>query len=160
MTLYQILKPEHITLSLKAKDKKGIIEELVDLLVKNYPDLDRKMVLEAVLEREKKGTTGVGEGLALPHGRAPIPYDLVMVMGYSREGINFDSIDNKPVHLLFLVVASLKYNTQEHLEILKEIVELVKNTDFMNRISEVKSSQEAWDLLVQKEQELAEKDVT
>src|SRR6516164_7461331 len=103
MRLTDILKPENIKVPLEAKTKNEAIAELVKLLADNGQITDAKKVLEAVLEREATRTTGIGNGLAIPHGKCPGTPDLVMAIGKPAQPIDFQSIDGKPVSVIWML---------------------------------------------------------
>src|SRR5881396_1933093 len=97
MRLSEILKPQNIKVPLAAANKTDAIRELVDLLATSGDVTDTKKVLEAVLEREATRTTGIGNGLAIPHGKSPGTKDLVMAIGRAGTPIDFQAIDGRPV---------------------------------------------------------------
>ena len=97
MNLTQILQPNCVKVPLEGKDKQSVITELVDLLDANHLLSDKKVVLEAVLLREKTRSTGIGSGIAIPHGKCTAVKELVMALGIAEQPIDFESIDGKPV---------------------------------------------------------------
>jgi mannitol/fructose-specific phosphotransferase system IIA component (Ntr-type) len=105
MRLSEILKPQNIKIPLVATTKNDAIAELVDLLASNSDVSDAKKVLDSVLERETTRTTGIGNGLAIPHGKTPGTRDLVMAIGRPSLPIDFQSIDGKPVTIICLVLS-------------------------------------------------------
>src|SRR5205814_3810173 len=100
MRLVDILKPENIKVPLEAHTKTDAITELVGVLAKNDAVADAKKVLDAVLERESTRTTGIGNGLAIPHGKCTGAKDLVMAIGKAGTPIDFQAIDGRPVSLI------------------------------------------------------------
>src|SRR2546421_9408125 len=103
MRLTEILKPENIKVPLEAKTKNDAIAELVDVLAKNGDVTDPKKVLDSVLEREATRTTGIGNGLAIPHGKCTGTDHLVMAVGKPATPIDFQAIDGRPVNLIWLL---------------------------------------------------------
>jgi len=103
MRLTEILKPQDIKIPLEAKTKTDAIAELVNLLAANGEVADPKKVLEAVLDREATRTTGIGNGLAIPHGKCPGVGNLVMAIGKAGTPIDFQAIDGRPVTLIWLL---------------------------------------------------------
>ena len=101
--LEKLLSPDHILMNLKSKTKDEVLEELLEPLHLT-PD-KKKVVLAALKKREAIGSTGIGKGIAIPHTRSLVLDKVNLVVGISREGIDFDALDNKPVHLFFLLVA-------------------------------------------------------
>jgi PTS system nitrogen regulatory IIA component len=123
------LVPNAIEPDMKSTTKTDAIKELVDLLKKAGTIVAEDSVANAVLEREELGTTGIGEGIAVPHGKSDAVDELVAALGRSRNGIDFESIDGQPVHLLFLLVAPTT-SAGPHLMALARISRLLKNRDF------------------------------
>ena len=105
MRLTDILKPENIKVPLAATTKHDAIAELVDLLAANGQVTDPKKVLESVLERETTRTTGIGNGLAIPHGKCAGTADLVMAIGKPAAPIDFQSIDQRPVSVIWMLAS-------------------------------------------------------
>src|ERR1700683_915931 len=105
MRLTEILKPQNIKVPLAATTKNEAIAELVQLLADNGQITDAKKVLDAVLERESTRTTGIGNGLAIPHGKCAGPPDLVMAIGKPAVPIDFQSIDGRPVSVIWMLTS-------------------------------------------------------
>jgi len=105
MRLTDILSPQRIQVSLLARSKEGAIGELVDRLASSGGILDREKVLSAVLAREKVRTTGIGRGLAIPHGKSEGVGQLLLAIGKSEEGVDFKAVDGQPVWLVVLLVS-------------------------------------------------------
>ena len=114
---------------MKSTAKADAIRELVALLKKAGAITDENTIAEVVLEREELGTTAIGDGIALPHGKSDAVGELVAAFGRSERGIDFESMDNQPVHLLFLLVAPKNFSGP-HLMALARISRLLKNRDF------------------------------
>ncbi len=102
MKLYTLLRKERILLNLASKKKKDVLAELVEPIAKGK---DKEILVAALLKREELGSTGIGKGIAIPHGRSLVVNKLELVVGRSKEGVNFNAMDGKPVHLFFLIVA-------------------------------------------------------
>jgi len=98
------LQPSQIIFNLKAKDKIQAIEELLDVLVKQKLVKNKKLTLTRIIDRERLESTGLGHSVALPHARVDTDGEIAIAVGKSKEGISFDSIDNKKVHLIILIV--------------------------------------------------------
>ena len=135
MRLMDFLVPDAIEPNMKSTTKKDAIRELVTLLKRAEAIAEENSVAEVVLEREELGTTGIGEGIAVPHGKSDTVDRLVAAFGRSEKGIDFDSIDNQPVHLLFLLVAPSD-SAGPHLMALARISRLLKNRDFREGLME------------------------
>lgn len=107
MNILEILRPESVKVPLVATDKRGAIDELVDLLARDPRIIDPMALKSAVWERECQRSTGIGEGLAIPHGKCAAVRDLAMAVGRPLEPIAFDAIDKKPVRLIILLVSPM-----------------------------------------------------
>lgn len=99
----QLLREDRVIIDLKAKDKESVLQELLSVL--NLKPEQEKLVLEQLKKREAIGSTGVGKGVAIPHTRSVVVDDVMLVVGLSKEGVDFQALDGKPVHLFFLLVA-------------------------------------------------------
>ncbi len=152
MILTQILQPSCVRAPLQSKDKKSAITELVDLLNDNKLLLDRDAALEAVLVREKTKSTGIGSGIAIPHGKCKAVKELVMAIGIAGEPIDFESIDGKPVTIIILLV-SPAYETGPHIQALAKISKLMLDESFRKALEKATSPEELYELLSNKESE-------
>jgi mannitol/fructose-specific phosphotransferase system IIA component (Ntr-type) len=155
MKLAELLKPEYVKVGLEGKTKEDILQELADFLSLSHSGIDKKDVFKAILEREKKGSTGVGNGLAIPHGRSPRIDGMHLIVVYDPAGKDFDAYDKKPSHLFFTAIASDDYSPHEQLEVLRIIAEIYEKTDLEKSIEKVKTPQAFYELLVAKEEEIS-----
>jgi PTS system nitrogen regulatory IIA component len=135
MKIVDLLNPNLILSSLTATTKKGVLEELADALVKGYDNLNRNKVVEVLMERENLGSTGIGDNIAIPHGKLPQLNNLVLCFGRSLSGINFDSMDGKPTHLFFLLMAP-ENSIGLHLKALAKISRMLKDSSFRRNLME------------------------
>lgn len=133
--------------SLQARDKEGVIEELVDCLVSSGRVKNRDVILHTVRERERNWTTAIGKGVAVPHGRSLVVKDLIVVFGLSADGVPFGADDGAPVHLFFLIVAPYQDKGNRYLPVLGSIVELVAKDDIRERLQNVTSFEELANIL-------------
>jgi len=147
----EFLTKKTIDIDLKATDKKRVIEELVNLLVKEKQVKDLEKAVASILEREKIGTTGIGQGVAIPHGRVDEVERLVGAFGISKRGIDFDALDGEPVHLIFLLLSPPESGGQ-HLRALSKISRLFKDKFFKQMLLEAKTVDEVFKILIQEEQ--------
>ncbi len=146
MRLRDLLDEAVVKVPLESRDKEECFEELVDLLVRAERIPDRAAALQAVRQREQQGTTGIGQGIAIPHGKdASIP-KLTGALGISPEDIEFDAIDDEPVHVVFLLLARVD-DPGPHVRALAEIARLVQTPGFYRKLSEAESAEEVLDLL-------------
>jgi len=153
MKLSEILKPECIISNLKAHDKKGALEELSGIITDQEPSLNKGYLLQVLLERERLGSTGIGEGIALPHGKVDRLDRLLVSFGRSIEGLGFDSIDDQPVYLFFLLVAP-ENSAGAHLQALAKISRFLKDSNFRQRLMDAKSNAEIYRIIIEKDEEL------
>ncbi len=137
MKIIDFLKEEAIVPDLKATDKESVIKELVTLL-KNIGEIsDQEKIVEVILEREKLGSTGIGQGIAVPHAKTDDVKQIVVAFGFSQKGVNFGSLDEEPVYLIFLVLAPVEA-TGMHLKLLAKIARLLKDKVFRNSLKSCK----------------------
>lgn len=153
MRLTEILKPQNIQVPLQANTKAEAIGALVSLLADNGELTDSKKVLEAVLERESTRTTGIGNGLAIPHGKCTGTDHLVMAIGRPATPVDFQAIDGRPVSLIWLL-ASPPDKTGPHIHALARISRLMTIDKFRHALADAKSSQEIYDAIVKQESQL------
>ena len=150
MILTKILQPACIKAPLQSKDKLSSITELVDLLDKKELLLDRNSVLDAVLKREQTQSTGIGSGIAVPHGKCTGVENLVMAIGIAHEPIDFNSIDHKPVKIIILLASPLD-KTGPHIQALASISRLMLDENFKTRLENAASPEEVYELISTKE---------
>jgi len=153
MLLTDMLKLEQIKVPLTATDKEGAIRELVDLLASQGKLLDRDKAYQAVLEREQTRTTGIGEGVAIPHGKTPAVEDLVIALGKAPNGVDFESIDGKPVTLILLLL-SPSDRTGLHIQALARISRLISLDAFRKKMASAQTAEEIFQVIQQQEQSL------
>jgi mannitol/fructose-specific phosphotransferase system IIA component (Ntr-type) len=146
MRLRDLLDEAVVKVPLESLDKEECFEELIDLLVRAERIPDRAPALEAVRQREEQGTTGIGQGIAIPHGKDASVPKLTGALGISPDGIEFDAIDDEPVHVVFLLLARAD-DPGPHVRALAEIARLVQTPGFYRKLSEAGSAEEVLDLL-------------
>lgn len=150
MNLLDILTPASVKVPLMAADKKAAIEELVDVLAAQGKVKDAAALKNAVWSRESTRTTGIGYGLAIPHGKCDGVPNLAMAIGKPKEPLEFGSIDGKPVKLIVLLASPLD-RTSDHIQALAKISRLMTNETFRNRMYEASSGEAIYDLLRQQD---------
>jgi len=153
MRLTEILKPQNIQVPLVAKNKTEAISELVTLLSTTGEVKNSKQVLDAVLEREATRTTGIGNGLAIPHGKCTGVDHLVMAIGRPGTPIDFQAIDGRPVNLIWLL-ASPPDQTGPHIHALARISRLMTIDKFRQSLAAAQTSKDLYDAIVQQENSL------
>jgi len=147
MRLSEILKPANIKIPLQAKTKTEAIGELVSVLAATGDVTDAKKVLDAVLEREATRTTGIGNGLAIPHGKCQGTKDLVMAIGRAANPIDFQAIDGRPVSIIWML-ASPPDKTGPHIHALARISRLMTIDKFRSALLQAKTAQESFDIII------------
>ena len=152
MLLTQILPLNCVKAPLEGKDKESVITELVELLDANGLLLDKNVVLEAVFTREQTRSTGIGSGIAVPHGKCNGVKELVMAIGIAPEPIDFASVDEKPVTIILLLVSPAN-QTGPHIQALARISRLMLDEQFRQALETATSSDEVYELLNKKEKE-------
>jgi fructose-specific phosphotransferase system IIA component len=140
-----LLSPECISLELREKRKKRVIAELTDLLQSAGKVENGKALARKILEREAMASTGIGHGIAIPHCLTNLVDDTVMAFGRGTTGIPFDSADNKPAQLIFLL-AGPQMATSEHLKLLSKLSRLLTEQQFRTQLFEAPTAEEVIEL--------------
>jgi PTS system nitrogen regulatory IIA component len=151
MKIADMLAPNAILANLMASGKREVLEELSQTVASAHPELSQAKVLATLLEREKLGSTGVGEGIAIPHGKLAGLPKIIVGFGRSAKGINFDAIDGRPVHILFLLLAP-EDSPGTHLKALARISRLLKDVAFREKLMAAKDAAELM-AVIQREDE-------
>ncbi len=141
MKLTDILVRDACVIDMQARTKKEALRELADRIASATRGLEPKALLDLLLEREKLGSTAMGDGIAIPHARIEALDRLVASFGRSRQGLNFESLDEKPTHLFFLLVAPGKEGSA-HLRLLASLSRQVAKPDFRARLLEAEAAAE------------------
>jgi nitrogen PTS system EIIA component len=153
MKLLDILPKESIISELRGRSKRDVLEELTDALLRHKPQLDRAQVVEVLLERERLGSTGIGDGIAIPHGKIKDLDQLALSFGRSTTGVDFESMDGKPAHFFFLLVAP-ENCAGIHLRALAKIARFLKNSTIRKRLGAVQTQDEVAAILQEDEDEI------
>jgi PTS system nitrogen regulatory IIA component len=140
MKITEVLNKEAILVDLKANDKKGVLEEL-SKPVSRIAGINQQELVRVLMEREQLGSTGIGGGIGIPHGKLKNLDNLVLGFGLSRKGIDFDSMDRRPTHIFFLLVTP-ENSTGLHLKVLARISRLLKNEDFKEKLFQISDAEE------------------
>jgi PTS system nitrogen regulatory IIA component len=135
MKICGYLRQEDICIDLAGRTKEQILAELVSCLVSNRPALDRETILRILLERERLGSTGIGDGVAIPHGKVPGLDAPLLAVGRSVAGVNFNSLDERPVMIFFLLIVP-EEAPGLHLKLLARISRLLKDPSLRKGILE------------------------
>lgn len=137
MKIMDFLKKEAIAVGINASKKKDVVIELVDLLARAYPIKDKSALIKAIMNREELGSTGIGQGVGIPHAKSNAVKELIGALMVSRNGVNFDSLDGEPTHIFFLLVAP-EDAAGPHLKALATISRMLKDKFLRDSIIAVK----------------------
>jgi len=147
-----MLDEDHILVDLKAKDKKEVLEELAQVITGHDPTLEKSSLVKVLLERERLGSTGIGDGVAIPHGKFQGIDQPIISFGRSRKGLDFESMDGAPAYLFFLLVAP-ENSASIHLKALAKIAKILKNSSFRKTLMEASSREEIYRTIIQNDEE-------
>ncbi len=151
MKLSQILSLDTIISDLQSTDKKGVIEELAHTVAGSIKTSGDDIV-RVLLEREQLGSTGIGGGIAIPHGKLNAVNTIVVGLGISHKGIEYDSLDNKPVHIFFLLLTP-ENSTGGHLKVLAQISKLLKMEQFKRDLRQSESARQIFEIIQEVDEE-------
>ena len=152
MKILDVLKEETIISELTATDKKGVLQELTGP-VAQVSGANHDEMVRVLLERERLGSTGIGTGVAIPHGKLKSLDSLLVGFGRSRKGIDFDAIDGKPAHLFFLLMAP-ENSTGAHLRMLARISRLLKDSALRQSLMDAADRHDLYRLIENEDHEL------
>lgn len=152
MRLTQILNQSSVIPELAARTKRAVMEELCRVLQSDHPELDMTRLMEVLAERERLGSTGIGDGIAIPHGKLNEISELMLAFGRSVEGVDFDSLDGKPAHLFFLVVAP-ENSAGVHLKALARISRLLKSNAVRQELMRASDHQAIYEIIKAQDEE-------
>lgn len=150
MKITEFLDVKGIHLDLRASEKQDILKELVDVLAEVKDIGDKKLILKALLERESLGSTGIGQGIAIPHGKTDKVKELISVLAISKQGVNFEALDGEPVYIFFLLVAP-KDAAGPHLKALAQISRMLRDTYFCDLLRRCDSAEQVYELIRKEE---------
>ena len=148
MKISEFLCEKAVTAELQSTTKKDLIEEMVGLLIKAGA-VDKKMqpkLIEILLAREALGSTAIGQGIAIPHGKCENVNNLTAALGVSKQGVDFDSLDGEPAHIFFLLVAPID-SAGPHLKALARISRLLKDKYFRDNLKSSKDEKAILELV-------------
>jgi PTS system nitrogen regulatory IIA component len=152
MKMSDFLDPRAVVGDLKGTNKKEVLEELCSTLVTLHPTLDRDRMVGILLDRERLGSTGVGEGVAIPHGKMSDLEGIVACFGRSGVGVEFEAVDDQPVGLFFLLFAP-ENSAGVHLKALAKISRLLKRPSVREELKNAASNQDMYGILTQEDAE-------
>jgi PTS system nitrogen regulatory IIA component len=151
MKILDVLKKEAIIPELKSRTKKEVLEELV-VPVARLTEIDTDDLVKVLLERERLGSTGIGGGVGIPHGKLRNLENLIIGFGLSRAGVDFESLDGEPTRIFFLLVTP-ENSTGLHLKLLARISRILKNEPFKDRLLRASDTEEIFTIIKEEDEE-------
>lgn len=146
MQLIDYLAEDFILPELHSRTKPEVLLELIQPLAGRWPDFDLELAKKVLLERERLGSTGIGDKVAIPHGKMDNLENVLVVVGRSSQGVEFDALDKKPCHIFFLVLAPEEV-AGLHLRILAHVSRLLKDESFRQAFMQAEEEKGLWELL-------------
>ncbi len=151
MKILDILQKEAIVVDLVSKDKKGILEELSEP-VAQIAGINPEDCVRVLLERERLGSTGIGEGIGIPHGKMKSLDNLVLGFGISKAGVDFESLDGRRTHIFFLLITP-ENSTGLHLKLLARISRILKDEAFREKLLNAVGQDDIIDAIKEQDQD-------
>ena len=155
MVLGQIFSSDSVIVNLESTDKDELFAEMLEPLVAAHPELNREEAFRALEERESKMTTGIMHGVAIPHAVVMTAKGIHGAIGISRSGIDYDSLDKSPVHLVFMILTA-EGETERHVQVLKQLASVLQIPGFIDNIVKSTTPAEVCNLLNSAEESLTE----
>jgi PTS system fructose-specific IIC component/PTS system nitrogen regulatory IIA component len=144
MILGQVFNIKSINMNLESDTKDEVFEELLESIIAAHPEVDRADALAALHEREAKMSTGIGKGIAVPHGKISSVKGVIGAIGRSKKGIDYDALDNAPVSLIFMLLTDPS-DLEFHLTVLKRLSRLMDSHAFVSSFTNQTTAQDAYD---------------
>ena len=153
MKIMDFLNRKAASVELKSRDKKGVIKELVDLIAKTgeIKPKDKESIVKILFDREVLGSTGIGQGIGIPHGKSKVIKRLIGAVAVSKKGVTFDSLDGEPAHIFFLLLAPQE-SAGPHLKALARISRLLKDKYFRDILKNASSDKELINTIAKEDQ--------
>jgi len=151
MKILDVLQKEAIISDLKSQDKKGILEELVAPIAL-ITGVNHKDLVRVLMDREQLGSTGIGGGIGIPHGKLKQLESLALGFGLSRKGVDFESMDNQPTHIFFLLVTP-ENSTGLHLKMLARVSRILKHDQFKEKLLSAANTDEILSIIKEEDEE-------
>ncbi|MBT8340856.1 MAG: PTS sugar transporter subunit IIA [Desulfatitalea sp.] len=152
MKILDVLNEQAVLVDLKSNDKKGVLDELV-APVARMTGTGPEALVKVLMERERLGSTGIGGGIGIPHGKLQALNDLILGFGLSRSGVDFESMDGRPTYIFFLLLVP-ESSAGLHLKLLAQISRLLKNEDFKAQLMQATNAQEVLRIISEKDEEI------
>jgi PTS system nitrogen regulatory IIA component len=151
MSITDILTPDMVLPDLSSDSKNGVLRELAAKLCARHPEIKPERLAAILVERERLGSTAIGDGIAIPHGKIEGIDSILGVFGRSLKGVEFDSLDGKPTHLFFLLVAP-EEAASLHLKALARVSRLLKSATFREQLMSARDSAEIYRLIIDEDE--------
>jgi len=151
MKLFELLRTENVIADLKGNTKEDVINELIDLYKKDSRVKDIEKVRNAVLDREKIMSTGVGKGFAIPHGKTNAVSEILAAFGKTNHPIDYQALDNQPVNLIFLLVGKDNLVSM-HIKLLSRISRMMNKNEFRKQLLDARSNEEILEIFKKEEE--------
>lgn len=145
-----LLQDDLVIDEIAATDKIGVLREFAGLLTAKGRVRDHEALVRTLLERESLGSTGIGDGVAIPHGKLPLIEDMVVAFGRSSRGIDFQSLDRKPAHLFFLLITPMD-KPGDHLKTLARVSRILKNPELRENLKHAPDGKELQRLICEED---------
>ncbi len=153
MKIAEILQEQCVVADIRGKTKKEIITELVETLAKARLVKDVEPVVNVVMDREKLGSTGIGNGVAVPHGKLKSINNIMCAFGRSQNGVDFDAVDRAPVHIFFLVLAP-EDSASLHLKVLSRITKILRDQSLRKKIIKLTNVRELYTSILEEDEKI------
>lgn len=152
MKLTDFIHKDAVCINLKSNDKINVLYELVDILIKSgeINSSNREKIFNILLKREELGSTSIGNGVAIPHGKSNLVKSVIIAIGLSPNGVDFNSIDGKKTYVFFLLIVPLS-SVAPHLKVLVRVSRLIKNKIFWDALINAKSPEDVITLIATEE---------
>jgi PTS system nitrogen regulatory IIA component len=151
MKILDVLDKRLILSEIASRTKENVLREMVRSLARVEKSIHEGRLMDILLERESLGSTGIGEGTAIPHGKSKGVDKILASFGRSPPGVDFQSLDGKPTHLFFMLIAP-EESAGMHLKILAQISRLMKDSPFRKRLMEARSAEEIYTIFSEREE--------
>lgn len=153
MSIEDVLKESCVIADIKGTTKRDVLFELVYVLKKAMLIENVEKAVNVILEREKLGSTGIGDGVAIPHGKTKSIHNILCAFGRSQEGVDFDAVDRKPVHIFFLLLAP-EDSASLHLKMLSRISKILRDLSFRKKLMELTDTHEIYTSIIEEDKRL------
>jgi PTS system nitrogen regulatory IIA component len=151
MKISDFLSKDLIIADLRETEKYKVLEELVEFVAQKIAGIDAGELLKVLLDREQMGSTGIGDGIAIPHGKLKDLKQIIAVFGKSSRGVAFDAMDGRPVYLLFLLIAP-ENSAGVHLKALARLSRLLKRNGFRQKLMNLSDAEQLYQVIIEEDE--------